>query len=552
MSTSYHGFMKTLLTNGTVVDVINEKLIKADVLIEKGIIQFVGEATCRPLDTPPEDIKIIDCTNKFLLPSLMDAHVHVESSKLSPAEFARIIIAHGTTAILTDPHEIANVLGMDGVDYIADGLRDTHLNAFVMFPSCVPQVKFDLSGFFGLAEVMDVQGVLRGDKEIMDKIKATKVAGKPIDGHIVGFSREQYKQYFSHGIRTNHEVTTTEEANWTIENGAWVQLRYGSADKSMPDLIPAITNDNWRKFSLCTDDKQANDILAKGHINESIRILVQHGIDPIRAIAMATLNTAECYGMTERGSITEGKVADIVIVDDLQNFNVEKVFIGGKCVLSSSLGTACGTPPQRKRLRSSHKSSVAPSQNSIHIPRLTPDNFKPSGDLAIKMLPNSLLTVADTKNNTSNLIAAIDRYGTSEMTTAWVNGFGFKAGAFAQSISHDDHNIIAIGTSAADMAVAVNQLKNIGGGIVVVRDGEVLAELPLPIAGLMSPESVKVVAGQYDAVRAATHTLGVPKEINVSPMASFMSLPVIPKIKITAKGVVDVKNGKMLVNSLDV
>ena len=529
-----------VLKNGTVVNVLSGELQRGDVAIAGKTILGIGNYSA-----PVE----IDCTGQFILPGFIDTHVHVESSKLSPQEFAKYVLAAGTTTVVADPHEIANVLGMDGVYYIKDELGKTPLNALVMLPSCVPATPFETAGavidsktiakhienFDGLGEFMNFPGIINNDPECMAKIRAAQMAGKIIDGHVMSVAGEELDKYVASGAKTNHECITPEYRDECLQRGLYIQMRHGTFGKNVRDLVKGLTPQKLRRCLFCTDDKYINETFQNGHITENVRIAVEESINPIDAVTIATLNAAECYGLEGRGAIAPGWIADILVVDNLKDFNAKRVFASGQLVAENG--------------KAIYKTTSQPQQatNSVKLKRLiAPADFALSlteGQTIINFTPGAVVTEKAVLRADSSpaKISVIERHkATGNIGNAWIQGFGLEAGAIASTVAHDSHNICVVSRNDHDAALAANELAKVGGGLAVANDGKILELLPLPYAGLMTDISAEELMQKLESLDKAAQSLGIPKTTNAFIELSFLALPVIPSVRITDKGLFDV------------
>ena len=508
----------------------------------------------------------IDLDGCYLAPGFIDGHVHIESSMMEVPEFARAIVPLGTTSVIADPHEIANVLGYEGIRYMLGSSKYNPLNVFFMMPSCVPATEMETSGsilrafdilplfkekwVLGLAEVMNFNGVLRLDELVLDKIKiATE---KRIDGHAPGLTGKDLNAYITTGIRSDHECTSVEEAIEKLRLGMHIMIREGTFIKNLEDLLPAITPQNSRRCFFVTDDRHPNDILREGHINYMIKKAIEFGINPVTAIRMATSNTAEYFGLRELGGIRPGNYADMVTFDNFENFKIKHVIKNGELVALN--GKSTFIPPARPESK---------IRSSVNIKWLQGDEFivpvKGPKVRVIKLVPDQALTessIEDTPIADNKLISdpardiirifVVERHrATGNIGKGLVHGFGLKRGAIASSIAHDSHNIIVAGFSDDEILKAVIQINKIGGGIVVVDGDDIIEMLELPIAGLMSKESVEIVSKKTDRLIQATRKLGCIVKDPLMAL-SFLALPVIPKLKLTDQGLVDVEKYKFV------
>ena len=552
------GTADLLVKNGRVVDVFSGQIEKKDVAIFGGVIVGFGDYRAR---------EMIDVKGDFLCPGLVDGHVHVESSMVTIPEFARAVLPHGTTSVVIDPHEIANVLGREGIRFMAESARTVPLNVFIMLPSCVPATPMETSGAIlkandleplfkepwaiGLAEMMNFPGVIFRDPEVLKKIEMAK--GRRIDGHAPMLSGKGLYAYLTAGIRSDHECTTLKEAKEKLKNGMWIMVREGTTARNLRDLIPLITPKNSRRFLFVTDDRHPKELLEEGHIDSMVRQAIRWGIDPISAVQMATLNTAEYFRLDDLGAIAPGYRADIVTFDHLGRFQIKKVFKNG--ILVAEDGKML-LPPIRNRKGPRGKGSV-------RIKPLKKDAFllRSNQSLAkiIQLIPGQIVTkkvtkkiplkdgVAhpDIKGDILKIVVVERHKATGNIGIGFVQGFGLKKGAIGSSVAHDSHNVVTVGTNDQDMLKVVEVIQAMRGGLVVVLDGKVLASLPLPLAGLMSGAPVAQVNHQLEALHGAAKILGC-KIPDPFMTLSFLSLPVIPELKITDKGLVDVNQFKFV------
>jgi len=555
---SGEGVADLLIKNCRVVDVFSGQIQKKDVAIFGGVIVGFGDYRAR---------KTIDVKGDFLCPGLIDGHVHIESSMLTVPEFARAVLTHGTTSVVIDPHEIANVLGTEGIRFMAESARNVPLNVFVMLPSCVPATHMETSGAIlkaadlkpllkepwaiGLAEMMNFPGVIFRDPEVLRKIE---MAGeKRKDGHAPMLSGKGLYAYLTAGIRSDHECTTPKEAKEKLKNGMRIMIREGTAARNLRDLIPLVTPKNSRRFLFVTDDRHPKELIEEGHIDSMVRQAIRWGLDPILAIQMATLNSAEYFRLDDLGAIAPGYRADIVTFDHLGRFQIKKVFKDGKLVVENG-----------KLLFPSPRKAKGPSvKGSIRIKPLKKDAFLLRSDQSlakiIQLIPGQIVTRKVTKKIPLKdgvaypdikedilKIAVVERHkATGNVGIGFVQGFGLKKGAIGSSVAHDSHNVVIVGTNDNDMIKAAEIIQSMKGGLAVVLNGRVLASLPLPIAGLMSDASVDQVNLRLEGLHRAAKNLGC-KIPDPFMTLSFLSLPVIPELKITDKGLVDVNQFKFV------
>ena len=544
------------IENVQIVDVLSGEIRKGTVCVGAGRILGFSEMEAR---------EVVDGQGAYLIPGLIDGHVHIESSMLCPARFAELILPFGTTTVVADPHEIANVKGMDGLRYMLEASRELPLSVRVMLSSCVPALPVEDSGAVleaadlapllddpdvgGLAEMMNVPGLLGGAPDVLEKIAVAQASGKVIDGHAPMLSGAGLDAYAALGVNTDHECTTPEELQERVARGMYVLMREGSAGREVKKLLPGVTAANQRRCLFCTDDRQPADILERGHINGILRLAVENGLAPVDAVRMATLNAAECYGLRDRGAIAPGLRADLVLVKDLKDFDVLACWAGGEFVARDG-----------KMARSLAMLDPGVLKSSVNLAPLPAKPFTvnvPSGRArVIGLLEHSLITecrvqdvavreggeVVLADNPGLLKIAVIERHhATGKMGVGLLDAqYGLKGGAIATTIAHDSHNIVVAGDDEDDMLLAVREMERIGGGIVMVSGGRVLAELPLPIGGLMSDEPAEAVANRLrELLKLAHEHYHIWEGADAFMTLSFLALPVIPHFKITARGLFD-------------
>ena len=538
-----------VLKNATFVDVFSGELATDDIAVAEGLIVGLGSY---------QGVEEVDMTGKIVCPGFIDAHIHLESSLVSPGEFVRAVLPHGTTTVITDPHEITNVMGTDGIDYMLAATEDLPVDVRFMIPSCVPASAMDESGanldyrdvdsFFehprvqGLAEMMNFPGVITGDSSTVAKIVASQAHHKKIDGHAPGLSGNDLNAYIAAGVYSDHECADLEDAMAKLRRGQFIMIREGTAARNLQALMPLIQSEKlFDRCMFCTDDKHPSDLLEKGHIDYICRKAVAMGADPIRTVQVACLHAARYFLLNNRGAIAPGYLADLAIVEDLKDFHVVTVYKKGKRVYHDE--TVADFPlPQIP----SHLDKL--SHDTFHLPPVKPQDFAEVRQKAvIGMVPGQIITEDKGYANGVDVerdilkMAVIERHKhTGHIGIGYLQGYGLKAGAVATSVAHDSHNIICVGANDADMALAANRIAQNHGGIVVVKDGAVLSELPLEIAGLMSHRPLTEVNDLLETAKAAAHTLGVGKDIDPFMTLSFMSLPVIPTLRLTTRGVIDV------------
>ena len=545
-----------VLKGGRIVNVFSGEIYRADVAIHKGTIAGLGEY---------EGKKVIDAASKLILPGLIDSHVHLESSMLTPAEFAKAILPNGTTAVVADPHEIANVLGKKGINYILKASEGLPLDFYFMLPSCVPSTPLETSGaqlkttdlmpflrhrrVLGLAEMMNYPGALSGDAEVLLKLRS--FSDQIIDGHAPGLSGKDLSAYVGAGITSDHECTSAYEAREKMRLGMTIFIREGSAAKDMEALLPAVTPANSRFFCLATDDFQPGD-LKNGSINKLVKKAIRLGLDPMTAVQIATINPARHFGLKRKGAVLPGYDADLVIIDSFEDFTVEMVFKQGKLVAK---GDTCIIPCKSRhheqnkrtvRMRPITKQDILIKAKTgrARVIELIPDQIETKHSVLPVSVQGSFV-FSDTERDILKLVVIERHKATGNIGLGLVKGFGLRSGAIAGTVAHDSHNIIATGVSDDDILVAVSEIRKLQGGLVVVHNKKVLAEIPLPVAGLMSDKPLSYVVKKLAEIETAVNELGV-KIKHPFGILSFLALPVIPELKLTDKGLVDVNQFKFV------
>jgi adenine deaminase len=546
-----------VIKNCKIVDVYNSSVIEGkSIAIVGGCIVGIGDYRGR---------REIDAEGCYAAPGFIDGHIHIESSCVTPEEIGRLLVPHGTTTIIADPHEIFNICGMDGMNYMLEASKETKLDIRYMIPSCVPATPFEHAGammdavlmeklikdtlILGLGEFMNYTGVVEADDEVLNKLLVAINEGKIIDGHSPGLKGNDLNAYAVSGIHTDHECSTVEEMLDRLSRGIYVQLREGSACHDLRTLLKGVTPANSRRCLLCSDDRQPETILRLGHLDHHLRICTEEGIQPVAAIQMASLNAAECYGLKDRGAIAPGLRADIVLLDNLRDFNVYRVFIKGE-----------ETAKDGKYLPEVHRCDTSDVRGRFHVKDFSIDKLKmklKSGHVhVIDILPGGIVTAkgtADIKLDTNGEFvwqpeqdivkaAVVERHqNTGNVALALLRGYGIKAGAVAVSIAHDSHNIISVGTNDEDMAFAVENLIKQGGGIVLVKDRKVINSMPMVVGGIMSDQSGEWVSEKLAQIHEDAYCqLCISKEVEPVMTLCFMSLAVIPEIKLTDMGLFDV------------
>lgn len=557
-----------VLKNAKIVDVFQAKILIGDIAISDGYIAGIGGSY--------QGVEERNYTGKYVAPGFIEAHIHIESSYVSPEEFSRVFIPRGTTTILADPHEIVNVAGLKGLDYMVNAAKNAKMDIRYMMPPCVPATNFETSGadlyandmedalktgeVDGLAELMNFPGVINADDKMIDEILMAKKYGARIDGHAPQVVGKDLNAYIAAGPANDHECSTLEEAEERLARGMYLLLREGSVTQDLRKLLPIVNTANSRRCLLSGDDVQAKTAINKGHLDNSIRICIDEGLNPITAIQMATLNPAEYCGLNDRGAIAPGRRADMVVFESLEGFAVEETYILGEKLSQGNkyLGEVNYYPIDSVE-SSMHVKDFTRKKLQLH---LNSDKVR-----AIGVVPGEVLTteehvtvkrdsdgnfVYNDQEDVTKIVVVERHHNTGNVNVNLLSGYGIKAGAIAISIGHDSHNIIATGTNDDDIFMAVNELIKQEGGAVVVKDEKVISRMELKIAGLMCNLPAAKMIAQQDALDEAVHEeLGVPDNVNPVMTLSFMPLAVIPKLKITDKGLVDVEKNAFVSNELD-
>ena len=537
-----------VLKNATFVNVFSNELSTMDIAVAEGLIVGMGSYQGR---------SEVDCTGKIVLPGFLDAHIHLESSLVSPTEFVKAVLPHGTTTVVTDPHEIANVMGTDGLEYRLQATADLPVDVRFMLPSCVPATPLDESGaildyraidsFYdhprvqGLAEMMNFVGAINGDEQTVEKIVAAQAHHKKIDGHAPDLQGNDLNAYIAAGVYSDHECHDVKDAIAKLERGQFIMIREGTAARNLEALMPLLTGKYADRCMFCTDDKHPNDLLEKGHIDYIVKRAIALGTDPITAVKVACHNAARYFLLNNRGGISPGYLADFVIIDSFDSFQIEQVYKRGVLMVDHGQMRDFPAPEVDAYL-------VERAHRTFHVAVLTAEDFvekRPRG--IIGMVDGEITTVDAGYSDRIDVeydvlkIAVVERHkNTHHIGIGYIQGYGLKSGAVATSISHDSHNIIVVGTNETDMAAAVNRVVELNGGIVVWDGGQSVAEVPLAIAGIMSDEPLVTVNEKLETAKDAAHKLGVNPGIDPFMTLSFMALPVIPSLRITTRGVFDV------------
>ena len=542
-----------VLKNATYVNVFSNELCHGDIAVAEGLIVGMGEYHGKVE---------VDVSGKLVLPGFIDAHIHLESSLVSPTEFAKAVLPHGTTTVITDPHEIANVMGTDGIEYMLQATEDLPVDLRFMLPSCVPATPLDESGanldyraidsFYdhprvqGLAEMMNYVGVVNGDGQVVEKIVASQAHHKKIDGHAPGLSGKDLNAYIAAGVYSDHECSDMEDAMNKLRLGQYIMIREGTAARNLEALMPLLTSQYVDRCMFCTDDKHPNDLLEKGHIDYIVKKAISLGADPIVAVKAACHNAARYFLLNNRGAIAPGYLGDFVIIDDFQHFEIEMVYKRGVLMYDGQLRDFPAPEIDPYLVKRAH--------DTFHVAHLTAEDFSDGRPHAvIGMIPGEIVTqdagYADHADPEQDIlkIAVIERHkNTHHIGLGYIKGYGLKRGAVATSISHDSHNIIVVGATDEDMAAAANRIVENRGGITVMENGQVLGEVTLSIAGIMSDDSLVMVNSALEDAKDEAFGLGVSRGIDPFMTLSFMALPVIPSLRITTRGVFDVSSQRYI------
>jgi len=556
-----------VLKGGTVVNVFTEKTEVADIAIEDGYIAGIGDY---------EGEHNVDLSGRYICPGFIDGHIHIESAMVSPPEFEKAVLPHGTTAVIADPHEIGNVAGCQGIDYMLETTKDLDLDVFIMMPSCVPATALDESGavlgpedlkpyydnprVLGLAEVMNSLGVVAGMDDLMGKLSDAGSRGMVIDGHAPFLEGNGLNAYVCAGVLSDHECSDIDEALKKLGRGQYIMIREGTAARNLEALMPLFAAPYYERCMLVTDDKHPGDLISMGHIDYIIRKAVSLGADPIKAIKMGTLHSARYFGLKDRGAVMPGLRADLAVLEDLKDFRVLAVYKDGK------LAAEKGVCIQEKEDKSRELASAFPRVfDSFHLDEITLKDLelekKGTMQRVIQFKPHELLTQErilpwpddDTAAAQGHRAQGVDlnedivkaavferHLHTGHTGIGFIGGYGLKKGAVATSVAHDSHNLIVIGTNDRDMVLAANAVRKNKGGLAVAVDGQVTGELALPIGGIMTQASVYEVESQLEKLKEQTRKLGISEDIDAFMTLAFVSLPVIPKLRINSYGVIDV------------
>lgn len=544
--------------NARIVDVFSREVIHGSLAVGNGRIVGIGDYAARD---------ILDAKGSFIIPGLIDGHVHIESSLVAPPEFARAVLPHGVTTVIADPHEIANVRGLEGIGYMLESSRDLPLDVYIMLPSCVPATDGEHAGAIllsrdlatlidhpfvgGIGEMMNYPAVAGGDAEVLAKIMLGLSRGKVVDGHSPAVGGLDLNAYAAAGVMTDHECSTVKEMHDRIARGMYVLMREGSAARDLQHLIPGVTEANSRRCVFCTDDRQPADLLTNGSIDNNIRIAVSMGVDPVLAVTMATLNAAECYGLRSKGALAPGRDADFLLVDDLRHFEARAVYAKGVLVAEGGgMIASLPTPDNSAVLNTVNIKPLSENPLSLMVPegRANVIGIQPHS-LVTKALVRDVVTdgtgqFSCARNPDLLKLAVVERHkATGNIGVGLLENYGLRHGAVATTVAHDSHNIVVCGDNDHDMLVAIHDIEAMGGGITLVRDGNVVAHLPLALGGLMSESDAEHVAKELKSMNTmARDEFSINPDLEPFMTLSFMTLPVIPELKLTDSGLFDVRS----------
>lgn len=555
-----------VIKNARIVNVFTGEIMDGDVAITDGVIAGIGSYQGK---------KSLNAQGQYLIPGFIDGHVHIESAMVLPKELAKVLFAHGVTTIIADPHEIANVHGVEGLEFMLKAIEDLSLDVYYMLPSCVPATPFEnagahlsadkLSPFYshpnvlGLAEVMDFPSVKNASSDMLQKLSTAHSQSAKIDGHAAGLSYDALNIYMAAGIRTDHEAVTVEDAKKRLALGMYLMIRQGSVARDLINLLPAVTPGNAKRCLFVTDDKHLDDLLEEGSIDHNVRLAIQNGMDPITAIQMASLNVAECFGLTDVGAIAPGYRADLLLLENLESISITHVLKHGKLVFQKGSHFQESTPDASSASLPNSVNLAPITQKQLSIPLAT------ARCNVIGIIPNSLVTqhlqeevdivsgvfVSSTEKDLLKLAVLERHHQTGNIGLGIVKGFGLKRGSIASTIAHDSHNLICVGVRDEDMLLAIRHLEKVKGGLVVAHQGEILASLPLPVAGLMSDRPYLEVYDGLKEIAKGLRYLGASDLFNPFLTLSFLALPVIPHLKLTDLGLFDFSQFKHIPVEVD-
>lgn len=547
-----------IIKNAKVIDIFQNRIIDGNIAIKDGLFIGVGDYE--------DGDKIIDAKGNYVSPTMTDGHVHIESSMVSPAEFLKCLVARGVSTIIADPHEITNVCGLDGIKYIIDEVKDLPVNVYIMLPSCVPATPFETSGailkakdydeiikdkhILGLGELMDFVGTVNRDKDIMDKIKLAKDNNMVIDGHAPMLSGKALDDYVLAGVDTDHECSTVEEMQEKIQRGMYIQLREGTAAKNLEELLKGVTPYNISRCFFCTDDRHPEDLLKDGSVDNNVRKAIKLGMEPLNALKMATINPVECYKLEKLGAIAPGYKADFFIFEDLEDIQAKEVFLSGEKIAEN--GKAIVDFPQKLSSKvlskmkvnevSSKDLNLKLNKNKVNVIQMQKDSLLTKKVVREVEIEDNHFKYSD---DDIKKIAVIERHtGKSTIAIGLIEGYDIKNGAIGTTIAHDSHNMIVIGDNDDDMVCVINKIREMGGGMAISSNSEIIDCLKLDIAGIMSSDSIEDVEKNMKRLLKNARKLGIKEGIDPFMTMGFMALPVIPEIKITDKGLFDVNNFK--------
>ncbi len=541
-----------LLTHAQIINVFSGEIAADAIAISNGVIVGFGQY---------EALKTVDLNGRYVAPGFIDSHVHIESAMTCVSEFARAVLVHGTTTVVADPHEIANVLGSSGIEYMLQSAEQQPINIYFTLPSCVPATDMETAGarlsaedlqplmkserIVALAEMMNYPGVIYRDPEVLAKINTAWQQKKPIDGHGPGLKGKPLYAYISAGIRSDHECTTAQEAKEKLMAGVHIMIRQGTGARNLQALLPVVNEKTARRMMWCTDDRHPHELIAEGHIDSIVREAIASGLDAVLAIQMATLNPAEYFGLNHLGAIAPGKQADLVVFEDLKKPVIEQVYCRG--IVTAENGKirpeiqapVSATVPHSMQIDLRNVDFAIPvGKNRVRVIEIVPDQL--ITHQRIEPIPvKKNRAVSDPQRDLLKIMVVERHKGTGNVGKGYVSGFGLKRGALASSVAHDSHNIIIVGTTDADMQTALEAVVEMGGGLAAAMDGRILAGLALPIAGLMSLEPVRTVRDHLDHLIKTAHDLGSTLKDPFMTL-SFLALPVIPELKLTDMGLIDV------------